>query len=178
MKFLWDPGYVAAKKKPLAERSKNIQECSRAKRTKKKKVHGYNSVEKENLPDIDENMPVTFNISQNNLMPVENEVSENDLTPAVNEVPENVDVKNPGDGHGYFAKTNAVKYVNGVLDLRKNFFLAILCCLPLNTQSQEMSSQSVSGDVASASPFPWWILFVALAFVFGRFYGHRREILF
>ena len=61
IKFLWDPNYAAAKKKPLAERNRNLQESSQSRKPKKKNQLKP-SFENGHLPPIDENLPDTFNV--------------------------------------------------------------------------------------------------------------------
>ena len=173
VKFLWDPDYVAAKKKPLAERNKNLRECSKVK-TKKKKIRNYDTVEKENLPNIDEDMPVTFDVVQNDVIPAENAAPENDLVFGENGMSENANVNN-GSGDAYFAKTNAVKYVDGSSELRKKLLVAMLCCLPVSSQGQEVNSVSLTVEELNLPTVLWWLLALMIAFVFGRFIGRRRE---
>ena len=71
IKFLWDPDYVAAKKKPLHERLRSQEEGSK----KKKKV-------KNRLETVDEEVLDDENVTPIPEAPVDEEILENDVTKA------------------------------------------------------------------------------------------------
>ena len=160
IKFLWDPDYVAAKKKPLAERNKNLQESSQSRNSKKKKKHPVPSKENETLRVVDENFPETFDVAPNDIAPEENYVTqndnvvENDLMPAETFVPEN------DFGGTYFAKSDDVKYKVSS-SFGKKLTVALMCCLPTPGQGyggNPMSSTSSGGGMDFASFIPWMLL--------------------
>ena len=152
VKFLWDPDYVAAKKKPLAERSllQREQETSRPK--KGKKTHGARSVKKEKLDMIAE---------EENYEIEDEEVVKNDVA--------------GGDGEAYFMRSSAVNYAVDVKELGKKLFPALLCCFPTGAQSQMDMVEVVKLQWFNWPQLVWLTLLCGVAFMVGRLLGQRRE---
>ena len=102
IKFLWDPNYVAAKKKTLQERNKNLQESSQSRKKKKKR-----SQKAEDLPTVDEDVAETFDVDKNDLALEENEalqyanVNKNDLMPGNDLMTEETFVPEIDSGNAY-----------------------------------------------------------------------------
>ena len=130
----------------------------------RKEASNVETTKKVNLPDIDENMHVTFDLEQN------------DLVPAENEVPVNACVNLAGDGKAYFAEAKPLEYVMKVkLELKKKLFLTLMCCLPTGTQGQMMLSETLDDDGFGIPQVVWLMLLCLVIFAVGRFFGHRRE---
>ena len=80
IKFLYDPNYVAAKKKSLEERKRELEATSKSRNTKKKKPQSELRIIHEELDaSEDVEMPDTFSTTENDLAPQNEEIQKNDL---------------------------------------------------------------------------------------------------
>lgn len=179
IKFLWDPNYVAAKKKSLQERTQNLQESSQS-RKKSRKTQPKTSLSRS-LPTVDEETSETFDVEQNVLATEENEVKqnvnvvENDIMPDETFVPENA------PGNAYVAATGAAAYD---LKMTSSFGLKHafgVCCCCLTTVAEAVPSETDVNYIGGLSLWTHlgWFTLCGLAFLVGyflRWLGERRRL--
>ena len=176
IKFLWDPDYVAAKKKPLEERNSNLQESSKSRNTKKKKGEkklNVNLKNEENLMPIDENLPLTFNVAQNA------NVTEYDLVPAETLVPEETFVPEK-NFTGLALSDGLVKY-----DLKKTTDIVSGCgkvvkaalrfSFPTGCLGENLGSSLSGKSCGWLLNLFGWLLVIVIIFCCGYLCGRRRE---
>ena len=180
IKFLWDPDYVAAKKKPLEERNRNLQESSKSRNTKKKKgekklnVNLQNDLQnEENLMPIDKNLPPTFNVAQNA------NVSEYDLVPAETFVLEETFVPEK-NFTGLALSDGVIKYVlkkttDFVSGCGKVVKAALWFSFPTGCLGENLRSSLSGGSYGWLLNLFGWLLVIVITFCCGYLCGCRRE---
>ena len=170
VKFLYDPDYVAAKRKPLSERLQSQGEGSRSKK-KKNVIH-----------DLD---PIKEEIEDDNV-PVDDKVSKNDMTVGLGNymaftdvVLDYVDVKKtPVVTGGYEISNVKVNFQH--FDIYRWFLLMVLCGFGFDLKAETfVARRSWTDDDLQLSAKALWGLFALVCF-FGVFLlgyaeGQRRQ---